>query len=419
MTPAPDADPRLAATLGTPELAWLVTRVRQRLERGRAVYGTAVLHDATSAQRVAVEALLGRTPRTGGTLTVDLEELDELVRHSELAGGLADAVMRLCGPVTDRAALTARSEQAWAEAVAAAQARIGDRTPLRAWLADMTATGLLRRAARGDPAAGARLLDQVLTVADRLPAAGIPLAELAAATLGDSHALDRGRPAGGLVLRAAARLGGVDLDADGNDRRDAWAAVGVSCDELSAPVLVLNLRAESHSLTGQVLALHANVAEPARLSLRQLLRHPPTFTRTVTGARVFVCENPAVVAAAAARLGPSTAPLVCVEGQRKTAARVLLDLLDAAGIELAYHGDFDWGGLRVGNVIVRDHHARPWRYTTTDYQATTGGAPLHGKPVEARWDPTLAPALAHAGRAVHEEQVLDDLLNDLTRERSH
>ncbi|MGH8898615.1 MAG: TIGR02679 family protein [Egibacteraceae bacterium] len=413
MTPEPHADPRLRATLGTPELAWLVTRVRQRLERGRAVRGTAVLRDATSAQRAAVEALLGRAPRAGATLTVDLEELDELVRHSELADGLADAVTRLHGPVTDRAALAARSERAWAEAVTAAAARIGDRAPLQAWLADVTATGLLRRAARSDSAEGKRLLDQVLTVADRLPAAGIPLAELAASTLGDSHALDRGRPAGGLAIRAAARLGGVDLDAEGNDRRDAWAAVGVYCDELSAPVLVLGLRAEDRSLTGRVLTLHADAGEPARLSLRQLLRHPPQLTRAVTGARVFVCENPTVVASAAARLGPATAPLVCVEGQRKTAARVLLDLLNAAGIELAYHGDFDWGGLRVANVIVRDHHARPWRFTTTDYQATTGGAPLHGTPVAARWDPALAPALARTGRAVHEEQVLPDLLTDL------
>lgn len=414
MTPAPEAQDRLRATLGTPELAWLVARVRQRLERGRPVGGTAVLRDPTAVQRAAVEALLGRTPRAGGRLSVDLEELDELIRHSQLAGGLEDAVTQLCGPVTNRAALTARREQAWAKALAAAERRIGDRAPLRSWLTDIVATGLLRRAASGDPATGARLLDQALTVADRLPATGIPLAELAASTLGDSHALDRGRPAGTLTVRAAARIGGVNLDADGNDRRDAWAAVGVLCDELSAPALVLNLRAQARSLTGHVLALHTDASEPARLSLRQLLRHPPTFTRTVTGARVFVCENPTVVAAAATRLG-ATAPLVCVEGQRKTAARVLLNLLSTAGIELAYHGDFDWGGLRVGNVIVRDHGACPWRFTAADYQATTGGAPLRGNPVAARWDPTLAPALARAGRAVHEEQVLDTLLDDLTR----
>lgn len=413
MTLAPGAGSRLRATLGTPELEWLIARVRQRLERGQPIRGTAVLRDPTTAQRAAVEALLGRTPRAGTTLSVDLEELDELIRYSQLADGLADAVGRLCGPVTNHAALASRREQAWADAVAAAERRIGGRGPLQEWLADIVASGLLRRAARGDPAKGALLLDQALTVTDRLPATGIAIAELAAGTLGDAHALDRGRPAGTLAVHAAARLGDVDLDAEGNDRRDAWAAVGVYCDELSAPALALNLRADGGSLTGRVLALYADNGEPARLSLRQLLRHPPTFTRAVTGPRVFVCENPTVVAAAAARLGATAAPLVCVEGQRKTAARVLLDLLRAAGIGLAYHGDFDWGGIRVGNVIHRDHHARPWRFTTAYYQATTGGTPLHGKPVTARWDPDLAPALSHTGRAIHEEQVLDDLLDDL------
>jgi uncharacterized protein (TIGR02679 family) len=414
MTLAPRAQDRLAATFGTPELAWLVARVRQRLERGRAVHGTVVLRAPTSAQRAAVEALLGRAPRMGATLSVDLEELDELVRHSQLAGGLADVVGRLCGPVTDRAALTARREQAWTETVTAAAVRIGERASLQAWLADVVASGLLRRFAHGDPAQGVSLLTQTLTVADQLPGTGIPLAELAATALGDSHALDRDRPTGNLAVRAAARIGGIDLNAPGNDFRDAWAAVGVYCDELSAPVLVLNLRADDRSLTGCVLALHADTGEPARLSLRQLLRHPPTFTRAMTGARVFVCENPTVVAAAATRLGACTHPLVCVEGQRKTAARVLLTFLTTAGITLVYHGDFDWGGVRVGNVIVRDHGARPWRFTAADYQATTGGTALHGKPVAARWDPALAPALARADRAVHEEQVLDDLLTDLT-----
>jgi uncharacterized protein (TIGR02679 family) len=144
--------------------------------------------------------------------------------------------------------------------------------------------------------------------------------------------------------------------------------------------------------------------------LRELVRHPPGFAGDGT---VFVCENPTVLAAAADRLGTSSAPLVCLEGQRKTAARVLLGLLAEAGTDLAYHGDFDWGGLRIGNVVVRDHAARAWRYTAADYAAAPAGRPLSGVPLAADWDPELAPAMRARDAAVHEEAVLDDLLADL------
>jgi hypothetical protein len=39
---------------------------------------------------------------------------------------------------------------------------------------------------------------------------------------------------------------------------------------------------------------------------------------------------------------------------------------------------------------------------------------LTGSPVAASWDVELMPAMMRAGRAIHEEQVLDELLSDLT-----
>ena len=129
--------------------------------------------------------------------------------------------------------------------------------------------------------------------------------------------------------------------------------------------------------------------------------------------RVYVCENPTVVAAAASRLGASSAPLVAIEGQPKTAARLLLAGLARSGIRLLYHGDFDWAGLRIANLIMARHGAKPWRYRAADYLASNGGTRLEGEPVAASWDPELGPAMAREGRAVHEEQVLSELLSDL------
>ena len=402
---------RSADTLARPELDWLVQRVRRRLARGRPLSGRVSLDSPSREQRAALEALLGRSPGRGTSLSVDLGELNRLLSRAGLTGGLAAAVQQVAGQVHDESSAQAELRVAFALVVDAARQRCAGRPELQAWLHDVTASGLVRRLARSDPAAAGRLLTQALDVADRLPAGGITLAELAAATLRDSHALDLGQPVGTLAVRAAARVAGKEPPRGTGTTRDIWAAVGVLCDELSAPVLVLNLRGNGSSLCDLTLRAHADAGEPARLMLRELVRHPPTFCG---GGAVFVCENPSVLAAAADRLGASAAPLVCLEGQRKSAARVLLGLLAATGAELVYHGDFDWGGLTIGNGVIRDHGARPWRYRTADYLAAPAGPRLSGHPVEAVWDRDLAAALRARGVAVHEEALLDDLLTDLT-----
>lgn len=190
--------------------------------------------------------------------------------------------------------------------------------------------------------------------------------------------------------------------------------MGVLCGELSAPVLVLNLRGEDESAASRALRLHADAGEPCFLSVRQLLRTPPAFTPQRTGSSAYVCENPTVVAASADRLGPNSAPLICIEGQPCTASRVLLNRLRAAGIRLLYHGDFDWPGIQIANTIIARHDAAPWKMSAADCcRAVKGAMELLGAPVPASWDEQLMPAMCEAGCAVHEEQVLNDLLADL------
>jgi uncharacterized protein (TIGR02679 family) len=91
----------------------------------------------------------------------------------------------------------------------------------------------------------------------------------------------------------------------------------------------------------------------------------------------------------------------------------LLRLLVAAGAELRYHGDFDWGGIRIGNVLFDRLPVRPWRFDTASYRCASAGHLLTGTPVAARWDDHLADAMTEAGQAVEEELVLDGLLSDL------
>jgi len=236
---------------------------------------------------------------------------------------------------------------------------------------------------------------------------------------------ERLRPTGELVEAVAqgaqvqVDLGLVDLRrVDGGRSRPTASCprprcrVGVIVDELSAPALVLGLRARGDGFTARTLQIHADAREPCRLSTRQLLRERLDW---FVHRHVFVCENPAVLASAAGLVG---APIVCIEGQPATAARLVLQQLAAAGAALHYHGDFDWAGLTIANFVMREHGAHPWRMSAADYLAAddTKGVELRGAPVAASWDPGLADAMKARGFAVHEEQVIGALLVDIVEE---
>jgi uncharacterized protein (TIGR02679 family) len=266
------------------------------------------------------------------------------------------------------------------------------------------------------------LLDQVAAVLRRLPARAVPIGRLAAECCGDAHALDDGRPAGTLALSAVRALAGLPFAAEvsADSRRTAWACVGVHLDDLSSLVLCLGLPGDTRTALGRLLALYRETGQPAMLTLRQLRGHDEALSAGL----VRVCENPVVVAAAAEELGSRCPPLVCVGGQPSAAGWRLLDLLAAGGAEFRYHGDFDWGGVRIAGAVrqrVGQGQARwqPWRYDAGAYEAAAavhaaGRLPrLAGEPVATPWDPGLAAAMARHAVRVEEELSLDTLLADL------
>ncbi|MFR9673311.1 TIGR02679 family protein [Streptomyces sp. TR06-5] len=399
---------RLQRLLGDPGLAWLLDRLRRRLAQGRGLTGTVTLAQPDACQRRAAERLLGRAPGAGTSLTVRLEAVDAVLRHSGVSPhGLQAALHALAGPVVPRAEIREREAQAWEEALeplSALGAELGD------WAERMRRDGLVRRLARTPEAAGPLVTAtvQALRLLPLVPP--MPRSAFAARYLAGAHALDEGTPLATLVLSGIRALTDFPEGAGAEWRRAAWAAGGLLRDDVSSTVLTLNLRGTP------ALDWMADEGEPAVVTLRALTRHDVGAITAPAGA-VHVCENPAVLSAAADSLGPACPPLVCLQGQPSAAALTLLRALSAQGADVLYHGDFDWGGMHIATTLRRGVPWQPWRYSAVDYGAAVARARepqgLTGTPVPTPWDPMLSAALAEYGVRVEEESVIDDLLLDL------
>jgi uncharacterized protein (TIGR02679 family) len=422
---------RLRRVLGSQDTAWLVERIRRRAAEGRPLTGNLTLGTASPAQRRAVDALLGRAPSRGTSLSVRLEELDGLVRAAGIhPGGLRAAVEELTGPIPDNKANTLAEAEAWRNAYEPLDAAVSGNAYLSDWWSRSHTRGVFKRLAGGDPGVARTFAAQTAAVLAVLPAEGISLPVLAARATKDAHALDADQPVGRLVL-AATQHWAQSLSSDpeslitlpkSEQRRAQWAELGVSLDELSSRVLVLGLpgHAAGPGGLGPLLAIATACGEPLALTLRQVRRGAATTGPDPFGVgagEVFICENPAVLEAAARSLGPTCPPLICVEGHLSVAARALLRAVSERGASFRYHGDFDWGGLRIANSVFGLTDATAWRYSLRDYldAVESGhGAPLNtGVPCDASWDPHLRAAISTRAVRVEEEHVLPDLLSDL------
>jgi uncharacterized protein (TIGR02679 family) len=412
---------RLNRLLGQPELAWVLDRARRRMERGQSLEGSVTRQIATSAERDAVARLFGRPPRAARGLSVSLDELDELLRRSGIhTGGLAEAVVELTGRIVLVADVTAAEASGWADAFARASAACAGRPALEQWLERLRASGFAKRLAGGSFETGRPLLDGVAAVVAALPVSpGESLSVFAARVCGRAHALDAGSPLATLALGAARALAGLEPPGPGESaaeaRREAWAAVGVLCDELSSTVLTLGLPGDG-SATGRVLAAAFECGEPVCLTLRQLVRTPVRW-RAAEVPCVLVVENPSVLALAADMPGARSAALVCTNGQPRAATMMLLGALAAGGVELRHHGDFDWSGITIGNLLHRRLPIQPWRFDRETYLHAISNHPhtagLTSSPVTPTWDPGLGSAMRKEGRQVEEELVAFELLERL------
>jgi len=404
-------DSRLHRLLGSPDLAQLRQRLRRRFEDESNLPTHVRLPNLMPHERTALAALTGAATRATNSFTLDVATADAMLVDAGLATSLRNALEQLDGQIVNRAALADEQRTSWAAVFESVSNQ-----NLSSWLTSTLNQGQVKRHSGTRTQVAAQLLSQVELILKRLPANGMTRSQLAAAVLGDAHALDPGRPVASVVLavlRQARRADDEEPDIE-EDRRETWATAGVLVNELARPALFLNLpvvpneRSAGHHHLGPL-------GEPGFISLRKLLRSPPAWN--VAERNVFLCENPNIVAIAADRLGEGCAPLVCTDGMPGAAQRMLMSQLAAAGARLWYHGDFDWPGVGIANLVIREHSARPWRMSADDYVSATENVmtrvSLVGTVVAASWDDELATQMTLLDVGVAEEALASSILVDL------
>jgi uncharacterized protein (TIGR02679 family) len=398
-----------------PEYRRLLDAARRSLERtGGSLSAAITVKQPDDAERKAIIGITGQyRPESAIQIAVRLADLDAAVREST-GQGLKELLAQIGPPVKDRPADRRRLADGREVTVRSLEnSSLSDRDWFRAWLTEIAADGTLTKLVNAADTDRAGQAVRVLESIERR-AEPIQLAELAAATTGDTKALNHGTTLATLVLRALALRASISRPSTTEQRRELWDSCGVIVDDLASRVLVLNLAAGGDGL-GEWLTDASTRGVPFYVTLQQLIAMPVAPQSEMT---VHVCENPAVLRRAAADLGPRSRPLICTEGQPSTAFHRLAAAITNASGTLRYHGDFDWPGVAIANSVIKRHSASPWHMTAADYQEATredtDHVKLSGAPQPTPWDPALADAMAAAGRAVYEESVADALIADLS-----
>ena len=232
--------------------------------------------------------------------------------------------------------------------------------------------------------------------------------ELAATLFGSAHALDPGTRLAAFVSRALRLRVGEDLTG-----RELWEAAGIQADRVSAPALVWAIPVTGRSVLAELLRGAAEGGLPLHVSLLALRRDPVIVP---AGTQVLVVENPRLVEAASER--NLECCVVAANGNPATAVTTLLGHMHSSGASLWYHGDFDAAGIAICRRM-RDSGCAPWMMAASDYRDAIRIAQQSGVRLErdtrdcgpTPWDPHLETAFGTGRLIVHEESVLDDVLD--------
>lgn len=258
------------------------------------------------------------------------------------------------------------------------------------------------------------LVNRVRAVLDRqaqINAASIARNELAVNVCGSAHALDDG-----VLLERCARRAlwhAIGERVAYSDGRLVWNAAGIYTDRVSAPVLAWHLPLVADSVLGTISAAATAAQVPIHLTTMALNHHAVACDRREP---VLLVENPRLVEAAAERQIPRC--VIATNGQPSSAVMQLVLALLQQGVEVRQHADFDTTGVGICRRLA-ERGCTPWLMNAQDYQRALHTAGNVGLDLprndmlcgDTPWDPQLQRVMNTQSLVVHEELVVDELLD--------
>ncbi len=411
-------DPRLVNVFSAVGWRRFMERLAEYRNRGQALPASVFLGNVSEDERRGYARILRmkRVP-DGPDLLYRLPKLTEALANQEIAVDWEALVMAIVGPPPDDTVLSQQQQAAWGEFTRWAAAFVATQPFPHAevWLQSLLKDGALLRLSKGDASTARERLQWACHLLAHLPLKeDEPLPSVAARLCGDAHALDPASPLHALIVRSLAQQMGQPVPERSDERRHLFERFGIICDDLSAPVLTLNLGLTGDSWLCRLVGEASAASQPLHLTNRMLSK--VDWNHVTCPTAVFICENPTIVSLAAVRLGARCPPLICVNGEPRSTSRRLLRRLGEGKSNLFYHGDFDWPGVAIGARIIGELGAKPWLFAASDYAAAIRGRKsraLNGTAVATPWSPSLSELMLSEGVAVDEEVVADSLLQSL------
>lgn len=366
----------LAYFRARPVFGKLFQKMREKYAGLGHIGGRVVLTGLTRDEKAQLGGFLQKDYTEQKTVSVSAKHLEQCLAGSRFAGIEAKDLLYAWFDGDLRTRQGEKEETLKKrEAYFASILQEGSDTPAGRWLADVlkeqgTGYALIMQQYRENPVRLADVLKKVTKASAFLPDPRSPelLAVFAAKMTGNPHYFDQGS-VGEKILSAflSARFPQEEkAGLTGAERKNRlFYQAGILRDNLSNEILCYGIRAWR-----QDGVLHKGVEgffqerEPVHLTLRTL----GGLGRAGAAVKeIFVVENPAVFSAVVSR-NPSCAA-VCVNGQPRLSALVLLDLLREEHGFL-YAGDFDPEGLliaqrlkeRYGQSLQLWHYETEWYY---------------------------------------------------------
>ena len=362
--------------------------------------GTVVLRGLTEADREALEGFFGKSYHGQKSASVSAGRFRKALEESRFRGidpkELLEAYFR--EPVAGKKELREERERLWRQLAEETAAEF-DGTSAGGWIR----TNMEEEAEGGQPGPawlylrkryreagetareGKRLFRLAGKILNNLPGQQGRteyLAVFAAVATGNPHAFDDGRKDGqllGLLIREWAgpegkspkEAGGMSLFPALKRQRE-YLAAGILRDDISNYVMACGIRAwKRDGSSHQGMDGFCREGDMVQIPLAVIAG----WSRAdCPRGRIFIVENPSVYAMLCGKWKGKEA-CMCMNGQPRLSALLLLDLLAAAGTTVYYAGDFDPEGLLIAWKLKQYYPGafHYWQMTAEAYRESLSG----------------------------------------------